>query len=207
MLNKTNFSLTPTDLETFHKLGYIGPFKLYEPNDIQDVWENKLRRELLDTQSAVFHGQEGASGVTNLSNYDRHLDNEFLFNHIKQQAIIERVANILGPDLLCWRSEFFPKYPGDEGTDWHQVSSFSGVTNSKKPHIQWPQNSDFAGTISVWTAFTDANIGNGCLQFIPGTHKQMFYDENKKIHYDPSSINVTEKKARNVAFLVTTMMT
>ncbi|WP_460444366.1 chlorinating enzyme, partial [Amycolatopsis magusensis] len=42
-------------------------------------------------------------------------------------------------------------------------------------------------------AFTEANEETGCLQFIPGTHQTMFYDETKKMHYDPDKINAEEK--------------
>ena len=110
------------------------------------------------------------------------------------------MASILGDDLICWRTEFFPKYPGDEGTDWHQVKDFSSVTNSKKPHIQWPEGSTFAGTISVWTAMTDATIENGCLQFIPGSHGVMYYDESKKMNYSSEKINRLYKDGKKRGF-------
>src|SRR6266704_2445664 len=69
--------------------------------------------------------------------------------------IVHRVTSILGPDLLCWRTEFFPKYPGDEGTDWHQADTFANA--SGQPQICWPDDQkEFGGTITVWTAFTEA---------------------------------------------------
>lgn len=107
--------------------------------------------------------------------------------------IVDRVASILGPDTLCWRSEFFPKYPGDEGTDWHQADNFSNVAGSKHPQIVWPEDTEFGGTITVWTAFTDASIEMGCLQFIPGTHKSMNYDESKSMDYKAETINALDK--------------
>jgi len=186
-------TLSSEELANFHRLGYAGPFKLYEPEEMNEVWEMQLRRQLLDSQGAAYSKGKGLSGATDLGSYDRHLDIPFLFNHVKQRKIAERVASILGPNVLCWRTEFFPKYPGDEGTDWHQVSSFSGVTNSKKPHIEWPQDADFAGTINVWTAFTESTVDNGCLQFTPGTHRHMYYDEAKKAHYDSTKINKITK--------------
>ncbi|PHX45547.1 chemotaxis protein CheX, partial [Pseudomonas syringae pv. syringae] len=99
--------------------------------------------------------------------------------------------SILGPNVLCWRTEFFPKYPGDEGTDWHQADTFANA--SGKPQIIWPENEEFGGTITVWTAFTDANIANGCLQFIPGTQNSMNYDETKRMTYEPDANNSVVK--------------
>jgi hypothetical protein len=33
----------------------------------------------------------------------------------------------------------------------------------------------------------------GCLRFMPGTHEQMFYDESKKMAFDPSKVNALER--------------
>ena len=133
-------------------------------------------------------------GATNIANYDRHLDVDLLADHICNRRIVERLTSILGPDVLCWRTEFFPKYPGDEGTDWHQADTFANA--SGKPQILWPGESEArfgAGTITVWTAFTDSTRENGCLLLMPGTHHEMKFDESKRMSYDPSSINQTDK--------------
>ena len=186
------FSLTIEQVEQFHRDGYIGPFDLYEPEEMEHTLR-RLRPRLLDTRRAVYGQGKAVSGVTNLANYDRHLDIEFLAEHIARPEIVDRVSSVLGPDVLCWRTEFFPKYPGDEGTDWHQADNFANVAGSKKPQIEWPNDSGFGGTITVWTAFTPATVDNGCLQFIPGTHDVMNYDESKTMDYDPEAINRTEK--------------
>lgn len=106
---------------------------------------------------------------------------------------------MLGPNVLCWRSEFFPKYQGDEGTDWHQADTFAFA--SGKPQILWPEaDKEFGGTITVWTAFTEAAEDTGCLQFIPGTHRTMYYDETKEMHYQPDKINQQNKSGINRGF-------
>lgn len=187
-----DFSLSPAQLEQFHRDGYIGPFDLYEPDEMERRLR-ALRPKLLDTRKAVYAQDKAVSGVTNLANYDRHLDVDFLAEHITRREIVDRVAGILGPDVLCWRTEFFPKYPGDEGTDWHQADNFSNVAGSKHPQIVWPEDAEFGGTITVWAAFTEASVENGCLQFIPGSHRTMNYDESKSMTYDADSVNRREK--------------
>jgi non-heme Fe2+,alpha-ketoglutarate-dependent halogenase len=182
--SERSFSLSKTEVAQFHERGYAGPFKVYERDEMIATWR-RLRIELLDRSNAIY-GEDATSGVTNISNYDRHLDVSFLADHICRREVVDRVASILGPDVLCWRSEFFPKYPGDEGTDWHQADTFANA--SGRPQIVWPDDREFGGTLTVWCAFTDATIDNGCLQFIPGTHRTMFYDETKRMHYDPSKI-------------------
>ncbi|WP_033306972.1 chlorinating enzyme [Streptomyces iakyrus] len=187
-----NFSLTPEELKKFHRDGYIGPFDLYDKDEMEADLQ-ALRPRLLNTKKAIYGGGKAVSGNTNLANYDRHLDIDFLADHITRPEIVDRVSSILGPDTLCWRTEFFPKYPGDEGTDWHQADNFSNVAGSKHPQIVWPEDAKFGGTITVWTAFTEASVENGCLQFIPGSHKTMNYDESKTMDYNPDAINTTEK--------------
>lgn len=184
-------TVTADDLASFQERGYLGPFTVYEVDEMKARWRRE-RLRLLDRSNAVYQGEAAESGNTNISNYDRHLDNAFLADHVCHPEIVGRVVAALGPDVLCWRSEFFPKYPGDEGTDWHQADTFANA--SGKPQILWPgEMQDFGGTITVWTAFTEANEETGCLQFIPGTHRQMFYDETKRMHYDSNRINRVDK--------------
>ncbi|WP_406292854.1 chlorinating enzyme [Embleya sp. NBC_00888] len=189
---QTSFSLSADELAQFHRNGYIGPFDLYAPDEMESNLR-ALRPKLLNTKTSIYADDQAISGGTNLANYDRHLDVDFLGEHITQPGIVDRVASILGPDVLCWRSEFFPKYPGDEGTDWHQADNFSNVAGSKHPQIVWPEDAEFGGTITVWTAFTEASVDMGCLQFIPGSHKTMNYDESRSMTYDADAINRVEK--------------
>jgi non-haem Fe2+, alpha-ketoglutarate-dependent halogenase len=187
------FSLDAEELEQFHRDGFIGPFDLYGEAEMESNLRS-LRRKLLSTKNAIYKRQEAVSGVTNLSNYDRHLDIDFLAQHITRPEIVDRVTSIIGPNALCWRTEFFPKYPGDEGTDWHQADNFSNVADSKHPQILWPEDAEFGGTITVWAAFTEATERNGCLQFIPGSQNVMNYDESKVMTYDESRINNVVKE-------------
>jgi non-heme Fe2+,alpha-ketoglutarate-dependent halogenase len=189
--DRREFAMTPEEFENFHRNGFHGPFTVYEPDEMRTLWRRE-RLAMMDRSAAVYQDEAALSGNTNISNYDRHLDMTFLADHICHPRIVDRVASVLGPDVLCWRSEFFPKYPGDEGTDWHQADTFANA--SGKPQILWPdETKEFGGTITVWTAFTEASEETGCLQFMPGTHQTMFYDETKKMHYDPASINQMDK--------------
>jgi non-haem Fe2+, alpha-ketoglutarate-dependent halogenase len=185
-----NYALSAQELEQFQRDGFIGPFDVYEAGEMEQALQ-AMRPKLIDSRQGVYHQGDALSGTTNLASYDRHLDVGFLAEHITQPEIVDRVNSVLGQDTLCWRSEFFPKYPGDEGTDWHQADNFANV--GKHPQIVWPEDAGFGGALTVWTAFTDSTIENGCLQFIPGSHRTMNYDENKVIEYDADRINQSVK--------------
>jgi non-haem Fe2+, alpha-ketoglutarate-dependent halogenase len=195
--NRADFSFTPEQTARFHQQGYAGPFKLYEQDEMKALWK-RVRLQLFDRRHAAYEGVDAGSGIINIANYDRHLDNEFLADHVGRSEIVDRVASILGPDVLCWRTEFFPKNPGDEGTDWHQADTFASASGD--PQLVWPTDADFGGTITVWTAFTDTDIERACLRFIPGTHRTMYYDETKRMHYDPSLINQVERDGERLGF-------
>jgi non-heme Fe2+,alpha-ketoglutarate-dependent halogenase len=192
------FDLTDAELARFHDDGYLGPFTLWQPDEMKQLWST-VRRQLFDRSHAAYSIEGAVSGGNNIANYDRHLDVPYLGEHIGRPEIVHRVRSILGDDLLCWRTEFFPKYPGDEGTDWHQADTFANA--SGRPQLIWPEDSEFGGTITVWTAFTEASEKTAALRFIPGTHKTRYYDETKGMTYNPTkNANVMKDGTRRGFF-------
>ncbi|MFE2070802.1 chlorinating enzyme [Streptomyces sp. NPDC059467] len=187
---QSGFALDEADRKTFQEQGFL-TFKVLEEEEMVSAWRTE-RLALMDRSNAIYTEEWAVSGNTNISNYDRHMDNDFLADLVTDARIADRVASVLGPDVLCWRTEFFPKYPGDEGTDWHQADTFANA--SGKPQIVWPEDSGFGGTLTVWTAFTEATVDNGCLQFIPGSFTTMNYDETKVMEYRPETINRNRKR-------------
>jgi phytanoyl-CoA hydroxylase len=73
-------------------------------------------------------------------------------------AIVDRVAELLGPELDCFQSQFIFKNPGVVGQPWHQDSLYFDFT------LQ-PQ-------IGVWLALSRATLENGCLWVLPGSHRE-----------------------------------
>ncbi|ELV2783874.1 chlorinating enzyme [Enterobacter cloacae] len=194
-----NIHLSEEELANFHKNGYIGPITIYSPEEMAEIWST-VRRQLPDRSSAAYPS-DSYGAATNISNYDRHLDINKLSQHVTNPKIVAPVSDILGDDVLCWRTEFFPKYPGDEGTDWHQADTFANA--SGKPQILWPGETEDQfgkGTLTVWTAFTDSTIENGCLEIMPGTHHKMNYDEKKSMQYQSDIINNIEKEGKSRGF-------
>lgn len=187
------FAMTREQLDAFRRNGFAGPFDLYDADEITAKYK-RIRGDIFDRSHAAYDLDHKSL----IAGYDRHLDINDLSEHVMRAEIVDRVADVLGPDIICWRSEMFPKYPGDEGTDWHQADTFAHA--SGKPQISWPQNKAFGGALTVWTAFTPATEANGCLRFMPGTHEEMFYDESKGMKYTPEQINKLEKDGMKRGF-------
>ena len=71
--------------------------------------------------------------------------------------ILDCVEDLIGPDIVAWGTQYFCKLPGDgKVVSWHQDASY------------WPLTP--AHTVTLWLAVDDADLENGCMQVIPGTH-------------------------------------
>jgi non-haem Fe2+, alpha-ketoglutarate-dependent halogenase len=154
----------------FEENGFLGPIKLYEPEHARELLRD-IRIHNQDRRRALYD---------NDVNYDRHFDIPELTQHIGHPGIVERLKKILGPDLFCWRTEFFPKFPGSKATEWHQVSNYRYATGTPmlEPVSPWHRG---PLDLTVWTTFTEATRENGCMKFLPGSHKKTYYDESKPV--------------------------
>lgn len=160
----------------FEEQGFIGPFRLWEPEQMTSWWKEQ-RRALLDPKNAE------RAAFQNPMNYDRHLDISGLSDLITEPAIVRRFQNLIGPDVLCWRTEFFPKNPGDAGTGWHQVETYAIGEASEGMLEATNQSEGVPMELTAWVAFTEATRQNGCMKLLPGSHRSWRYDERAKMKW------------------------
>src|SRR5438270_3902093 len=100
------YFLSRDELAVFHTQGFLGPYDLMPADEIKALWK-RMRLELFDRSKAVYPDAQPGTGIYD---YDRHLDNSILADIVCRPQIVHRMSSILGPDLLCWRTEFSPKY-------------------------------------------------------------------------------------------------
>lgn len=165
------------DRRQFDEQGFIGPFTLWEPEEMT-TWWRRQRAALLDPRNAE------RAVFDNPVNYDRHLDIPGLSRLISEPEIVRRMQALIGDDVLCWRTEFFPKNPGDAGTGWHQVETYAIGEASEGMLEPTERSGDVPMELTAWVAFTEATKENGCLKVIPGSHRQWRYDEKAKLTWD-----------------------
>jgi non-haem Fe2+, alpha-ketoglutarate-dependent halogenase len=97
-----------------------------------------------------------------------------IYDLAKNPAIVEKITDLLGPNVVCWATHYFCKMPGDgKAVSWHQDCSYWAVTPSK--------------TVTVWLAIDDVDAANGCMRVIPGSH---IHGHLKFRESDPSEHNV-----------------
>lgn len=74
-------------------------------------------------------------------------------------AILDRVEQLIGPDLILWITRILCKPAGDgQEVPWHQDGQY------------WPIRP--LGTCSVWIALEPVDRDNGCMRFIPGSQRR-----------------------------------
>ena len=125
--DQKSWHLSRDELAEFHTRGFLGPFTLYEPDEMKAHWR-RLRLDLFDRRHVAYQDVEPGSGVYD---YDRHLDNAFLADLVCRPQIVHRMASILGPDVICWRSEFFPKYPATKAPTGIRPTRSAAATASR----------------------------------------------------------------------------
>jgi hypothetical protein len=82
---------------------------------------------------------------------------EFL-GYARTPAILDLVESILGSDLILWGAHVFCKPAGDGlQIPWHQDGQY------------WPIRP--LATCTVWVALDDSTAENGCMRYIPGSHR------------------------------------
>jgi non-haem Fe2+, alpha-ketoglutarate-dependent halogenase len=158
-----------SEMRSFDEKGFLGPVRLYAPEDAREMLK-EIRARNSDRSRALYPD----SNV----NYDRHFDMPELSQLIGHPEVVKRLQGILGESVLCWRTEWFPKFPGTSGTEWHAVRDYSYASGI--PQLAPVEDAEDAFfDLTVWTAFTEAHTETGCLRFIPGSHKRALFDEHK----------------------------
>jgi phytanoyl-CoA hydroxylase len=88
---------------------------------------------------------------------DRHLDDPLTYLLCTTPAIVERVAALLGPDLLLWHSRYFDKPADGPPIPWHQDAPFWAMEPMR--------------CVSAWLALDNIARSNGCVFVVPGSNK------------------------------------
>ncbi|HVZ00414.1 MAG TPA: phytanoyl-CoA dioxygenase family protein [Dongiaceae bacterium] len=108
---------------------------------------------------AKFEALERRDGgvLSRRTNHKPHLLLTWLAELVRDPRILDQVEALLGPDILCWATDFFVKNPGDRKiVSWHQDSTYWGLS---EPDV-----------ITAWVALTPSTSLSGCLRVVPGSH-------------------------------------
>ena len=86
-----------------------------------------------------------------------HLVMTWLDGLIRRPEILDPVAKVLGPDILCWSTSLLIKEPGDGAhVSWHQDLTYWGL--------------EPGDVVTAWLALSPVTRQNGCMRMLRGSH-------------------------------------
>lgn len=90
-------------------------------------------------------------------------DNESIKKLILDERIGQMAAELAGTDgIRAWHDQALIKKPWANPTSWHLDTPYWSFSDRK--------------ALSIWIALDDATLENGCLFFIPGSHKTTTFE-------------------------------
>ena len=137
--------LSAGDIAQYNRSGYVQPFDVYSEAEIAEIrgYVNRLMSDM---------GDAGAYGI---NCYQARLSG--LWDIATDPKIVDYVADLVGPNVLCWATAILSKKPHDpKAVPWHQDAGFWSLSPAR--------------TVTVWLAIDDADEENAAMRFIPGTH-------------------------------------
>lgn len=141
--------LSDAQIAHYHDQGYVFPdYRL--PADVLEA----IRADHDRLLARFPQHPEFRDNCPALLNYD------FGFlDYARNPDILDMVEQLIGPDIALWNMSFFAK-PAFNGkrTPWHQDGDY------------WPIRP--LATCTVWIAVDDATRENGCMRFLPGSHRR-----------------------------------
>ncbi len=173
--------LPPGAKEAYERDGYWFPVR------VLSAAEAAANRARLEAYERVAGGPIGSN-----MRHKVHLLFTWAAELVRHPRILDAVEDLIGPDILCWTTNFFIKEPRDPAfVSWHQDSTYWGL----EPH----------DVVTAWLALSDAPVASGAMKFLPGSHKQAqiphrdtFHKDNLLTRGQEVAVEVDERQAIDV---------
>ena len=170
------YKLKQTEIEDFENDGILGPFPLLDSTEATRLYELSMQYHEstfdddfllgLDVKQAL---KRKESWSINYSGLFQALKHREYWDIVCRPEITDRLACLLGDDIIVWRTQFFQRRSGEGGTFWHQQGTFKETSVSPKlvPTLDIHHG---MVQLTVWVALTDVRQDNGCMRFLPGSY-------------------------------------
>ena len=164
-------SLATESVERYGREGILFPIGVLSDAEVARY------REALEAVAASCRGDGYRRRFDNL-----HLFFPWAYRLATNEALLNAVESILGPDLVIDGTLVFYKPPHDSSyASWHQDSVYSG----------W----HLTPSVSAWIALTPSERSNGCMRVIPGSHQDGLLDHDNIV--DPDLLNRRGERLRD----------
>lgn len=178
-------SLTPEQLSFYQEHGYYFPISVFGEAEAADF--RKRFDDYLGQREAQVKGMLQRDRRNTFT--DLHLCMPWVYQMVSHPLVLDAVESVLGPNLLVWGAQWFPKLPGEKAyVSWHQDGAYWGL---KPPTVT-----------TAWIAITESVRENGCMRVVPGTHqypslpqRETYAADNMLSRGQETAVEIDEKKA------------
>jgi non-heme Fe2+,alpha-ketoglutarate-dependent halogenase len=146
--------------ELYEAEGYVFPLEVMSSRRAAGY------RAMFESVEAVYEGDDLATRL--LSGCDS-IVLPFVDEIMRLPSVLEPVKAVLGDDLLVMGANFFVKEPATPSfVSWHQDLTYWAFED--------------ASEVTAWVALTPAMRENGCMRFIPGSHRHEIVDQRVEVN-------------------------
>ena len=165
-----NTAITPLQVDFYQSNGYIIIEDFLNAGELE-IWREAVKGALEERKGQKIPGKSATisedDGINNDSEYFSKVFDQLINlwqtnDKVKELMFDQRIgkmaATLAGVDgIRIWHDQALFKRPWANPTSWHLDTPFWSFTDPK--------------ALSIWIALDDATLENGCLFFIPGSHK------------------------------------
>ncbi|UCH41905.1 MAG: phytanoyl-CoA dioxygenase family protein, partial [Gammaproteobacteria bacterium] len=140
------YDLSSDEVECYRRDGYLFPLDVFDADEV-----SRIQAELEQArEDGCRQGLEAE--LTQLLRTNAHLLLPFVNRVARTPQLLDRVASILGPNLLLWSAEFFIKpAQTDKIVSWHQDLTYWGLGETDEE-------------LTAWLALSDVTPESGCMR-------------------------------------------
>jgi non-heme Fe2+,alpha-ketoglutarate-dependent halogenase len=155
--------LTDAQIAAYQQEGFVHPLTAFDAAQA-GIYCDALRRDCAQAERPV-----SEAGIRQPSTRVKsYLLFPWAAELIRHPAILDAVAQVIGPDILAFHSTIWFKPAGSEGrVPWHQDGTYFGLA----PYEH----------VTAWVALTPSTPDSGCVRVLPGSHRagQRAHVDNK----------------------------
>ena len=144
-------TLSSVQVDRYAKEGYLAPNPALTPGQAAEslgkleAFERELGAPLTSETTARYRSRT-------------HVLLRWVHGLVSHPRILDTVEALIGPNILVYTSTWFIKEPESAAiAAWHQDATYFGL----RPYVH----------VTAWLALTDATAENGCMEFLPGSHR------------------------------------
>ena len=139
-------SLTTAQVDAYGEAGFLHPI------EVLDCDEAARFRSEYERVAGMLGGAPKAVRLTQI-----HRFYGWAWELASHPAVLDAVESVIGPDILVWSAQVFPKSARDPGyISMHQDGTYWGLEGGS--------------VTTAWIALTASTKENGCMRLLPGSH-------------------------------------